>query len=172
MERVMVIGCGGSGKSTLSRELGKITGLPVIHLDQIFWSPGNWEHLEQDEFDRHLMAQLEKPRWILDGNFNRTLETRLARCDTVIYLDLPRITCLSGWICRVIKNWGKAREDMAPGCTEWFDPEFGAWIWSFNSKNRERYHKLLSQAEGKNVYILKSRAEVRRFIKTLGKNLP
>ena len=77
MERILIIGCGGAGKSTLARKLGEKTGLPVVHLDQIWWEPGNWKHLEKPEFDERLMAELEKPRWILDGNFNRTMELRL-----------------------------------------------------------------------------------------------
>ena len=118
MQRIMIIGCGGSGKSTLARRLGEKTGIPVVHLDQIWWSPGNWKHLEREEFDVLLAKELEKPRWILDGNYNRTLELRLEWADTVIWLDYPRIVCLWGWIGRVLKNWGHAREDMAPGCSE------------------------------------------------------
>ena len=139
MERVMIIGCGGSGKSTLARQLGEKTGLPMIHLDQIFWSPGNWQHLERPEFDVRLAAELEKPQWILDGNFNRTLELRLSKCDTVIYLDFNRFACLRGWLVRVIHNWGRAREDMAEGCSEKFDPEFARWIWNFNKNYRKRF---------------------------------
>ena len=82
MERIMIIGCGGSGKSPLARQLGEKTGLPVIHLDQIFWSPGNWNHLERDAFDELLRQELEKPQWIMDGNFDRTMPARIAKCDT------------------------------------------------------------------------------------------
>ena len=167
MERIMIIGCGGAGKSTLARQLGEKTGLPVVHLDQIWWSPGNWKHLERDEFDVLLKAELDNPRWILDGNFNRTMETRLAACDTVIYLDVPRVVCLKNWIGRVIKNWGRARADMAEGCNEWLDPEFAGWIWKFNQNNRDRYYHLLSQAEHAEVIILKNRRQVRRFLERL-----
>ena len=164
MERVLIIGCGGAGKSTLARQLGEKTGLPVVHLDQIWWSPGNWKHLERDEFDVLLKAELDNPRWILDGNFNRTLELRLERCDTVIFLDFNRFTCLFGWLKRVITNWGVARADMAPGCTEWFDLEFAKWIWNFNKQNRNRYIKLLNESDGKSVYILRNRRQVRKFL--------
>ena len=159
MKRIMVIGCGGAGKSTLSRKLGKITGLPVVHLDQIWWSPGNWQHITREEFDLRLEAEVEKDTWILDGNFNRTLETRLERCDTVVYLDYPRLVCLKNWLSRVIRNWGTAREDMAPGCAEWFDPEMAQWIWNFNKNNRNRYYDLLSRCENVKVIILRSRKE-------------
>ena len=167
MERVMIIGCGGSGKSTLARKLGEKTGLPVVHLDQIWWEPGNWQHLEREEFDRRLQAELEKPRWILDGNFNRTIELRLEKCDTVVYLDMNRFICLKNWIGRVVQNWGHARSDMAPGCREWFDPEFAVWIWNFNKNNRKRYYELLDGLEGKQVYILKSRRAVKKFLSQL-----
>ena len=167
MERIMIIGCGGAGKSTLARKLGEKLNLPVVHLDQIWWEPGNWQHISREEFDSRLLEELKKPKWILDGNFNRTIEPRLASCDTVIYLDMTRLVCLKNWIGRVIKNWGTARADMAPGCTEWFDPEMAKWIWNFNKQNRQRYLELLSKAEGKQVYILRSRREVEKFKKSL-----
>lgn len=167
MKKVTIIGCGGAGKSTLARQLGEITGLPVVHLDQIWWSPGNWQHISREKFDRLLEAEVEKDTWILDGNFNRTIELRLDRCDTVIYLDYPRLVCLKNWLLRVIRNRGEAREDMAPGCVEWFDPEMAGWIWKFNRQNRKRYYALLSQQKDKNVIILKSRRQARRFLEQL-----
>ena len=167
MQRIMIIGCGGAGKSTLARQLGEKLGLPVVHLDQIWWAPGNWQHMEKGEFDAKLMEEMQKPQWILDGNFNRTIEMRLQECDTVIYLDLPRVTCLLSWIKRVIYNWGHARADMAPGCKEWFDPEMAGWIWNFNKKNRERYYCLLNEAEGKQTIVLKNRRMVKRFLNSL-----
>ena len=167
MQRVMIIGCGGAGKSTLARKLGKKTGLPVVHLDQIWWEPGNWKHMEREEFDARLQKEIEKPQWILDGNFNRTIEMRLKECDTVIYLDFSRMVCLFSWLKRVITNWGRARADMAPGCAEWFDPEMAAWIWNFNKKNRENYYRLLNEAEGIETIVLKNRRMVKRFLNSL-----
>ena len=167
MERIMIIGCGGAGKSTLARQLGEKLNLPVVHLDQIWWAPGNWQHISREEFDAQMMAEMEKTRWILDGNFNRTIERRLEKCDTVIYLDMPRIVCLKNWIGRVVKNWGYARPDMAPGCGEWFDPEMARWIRRFNRDNRRRYYELLNNLENKQVYILKNRQAVKAFLDTL-----
>ena len=166
MERILIIGCGGAGKSTLARQLGELTGIPVVHLDKLYWLPG-WKHVSREEFDERLRAEVEKPRWILDGNFNRTIELRLEKCDTVIYLDFPRLVCLFSWIRRVITNWGHAREDMAQGCKEWFDPEMAGWIWKFNGQNRKRYYELLSRAKDKNVIILKNRRAVSRFLDTV-----
>ena len=167
MRRVMIIGCGGAGKSTLARQLGEKTGLPVVHLDQIWWAPGNWQHVEREEFDARLQEEMQKPQWILDGNFNRTIEMRLEACDTVIYLDFGRLACLLSWLKRVITNWGHARVDMTPGCKEWFDPEMARWIWNFNKENRERYYRLLNEAEGKTAIVLKNRRMVKRFLNSL-----
>ena len=164
MERIMIIGCGGAGKSTLARKLGEKTGLPVVHLDRIYWAPGNWQHVEESEFDERLAQELQKPRWILDGNFNRTMEVRLDACDTVIYLDFPRLVCMKNWLGRVLKNWGRHRPDMTPGCNEWFDPDMAKWIWEFNKTKRPRYYKLLTGTEGKRIVILKSRRQVRKFL--------
>ena len=166
MERVIIIGCGGAGKSTLARKLGEKTGLPVVHLDKLFWRPG-WVQVSQEEFDQLHRRELAKDRWILDGNFNRTMELRLEKCDTVIYLDFNRITCILGWMKRVVKNWGTAREDMAPGCNEWFDPEFAKWLWNFNKLNRSRYLAILEKQKDKEVYIFRNRRQVRNFLNTL-----
>ena len=167
MKRVMIIGCGGAGKSTLARKLGEKTGLPVVHLDRIWWAPGNWQHTSREEFDAQLMAEMEKEAWILDGNFNRTMSLRLERADTVIYLDFARWRCLLSWIGRVIKNWGHARADMAQGCNEWFDPEMAGWIWRFNKTYRDTYYRLLNEAEGVDTIVLKNRRQIRRFLEQL-----
>ena len=93
MERIVIIGCGGAGKSTLARQLGEKLDLPVVHLDGIFWLPG-WVEMDRDEFDRRVREEMAKEIWIIDGNYNRTMPERIARCDTVIYLDFSRIKCL------------------------------------------------------------------------------
>ena len=166
MERIVIIGCGGAGKSTLARQLGEKLNIPVVHLDKLWWKP-NWVESSREVVDAKLAVELAKPRWIMDGNFNRTIELRLDACDTVIYLDYPRFVCLKSWLGRVIRNWGRARPDMAAGCAERFDLEFAKWIWNFNKTKRPIYHELLRQTESKNVVILKSRRQARRFLDSL-----
>ena len=166
MERVMIIGCGGAGKSTLARKLGEKTGLPVVHLDKIFWRPG-WVSISQEEYDILHRAALAKDRWIMDGNFDRTIPERLTRCDTVIYLDFPRITCLMGVLKRILTTYGMVRPDMGEGCPERFDWEFLCWVWNFNKNKRERNYQLLSEVEGVNIIILKNRRQVERFLQNL-----
>ena len=92
MNRVLVIGSSGAGKSTFSRRLAEITGLPLIHLDRLFWKPG-WVETDRAEWSEVVAQALEGERWIIDGNYSGTMKMRLAVCDTVIFLDLSRFLC-------------------------------------------------------------------------------
>ncbi len=166
MERILIIGCSGSGKSTLARALGEKLGLPVVHLDQLWWKAG-WENVTLEEFDRQLALALEMDRWIIDGNFNRTMEWRLEKCDTVIYLDFSRWACLWGVCQRVLGSWGKVRPDMAPGCPERFDWDFMKWIWNFNQNNRVCNYTYLAKARHAKSIVLKNRKEVKAFLESI-----
>ena len=163
MERIMIIGCGGAGKSTLARQLGAKLNLPVVHLDKLFWKPG-WVESTKDEIDAKIMEELRKPRWIMDGNYNRTLPKRLEYCDTVIYLDFNRLVCLTGVAKRVLTTYGTVRPDMAEGCPERFDLDFLKWIWNFNKTHRGRYYRLLNETDGIEKIVLKNRRAVKRFL--------
>ena len=166
MERIMIIGCGGSGKSTLARQLGEKTGLPVVHLDKLFWRPG-WVNITREEFDVVHNAAIEEKKWILDGNFDRTMEPRIRRCDTVVYLDFSRMACLLGVMKRILTTYGKVRPDMGDGCPERFDLEFLQWVWNFNKNKREKNYRLLEQYGDKRIYILKNRKQVKEFLESL-----
>ena len=163
MDRIMIIGCGGSGKSTLAQQLGQKLRLPVVHLDQLFWTPG-WVSVSKDEFDRMHDEAISGKKWIIDGNFDRTIPVRLKRCDTVIYLDFSRFACLMGVLKRVVTTYGKVRPDMGEGCPERMDLDFLKWVWNFNKNKRERIYGLLKEAEEVRVIILKNRRAVKRFL--------
>ena len=166
MKRVIVIGCGGSGKSTLSRVLSEKTNLPVVHLDKLFWKEG-WVNISREEFDNLLNEELKREEWIIDGNYDRTLKERLKKSDTVIYLDYPRMTCLLGVVKRVLSNYGKVRADMAEGCPEKFDLDFIKWIWNFNKEHRDKFYKILKEEKDKQIYIFRNRKECNEFVKNL-----
>ena len=166
MERIIIIGCGGAGKSTLARQLGEKLDIPVVHLDTLFWKPG-WVESSTEEFDRKLAIELEKPKWIMDGNFNRTMPERVAKCDTIIYLDYNRLVCLWGVIKRNLTNRGKVRPDMGEGCPERIDFEFLKWVWNYNRDKRERNYRLLNEAFHAETVVLKNRKMVKRFLNTL-----
>ena len=166
MERILIIGCGGAGKSTLARQLGAKLNLPVVHLDKLYWKPG-WVESSKEEIDEKIHIELQKPQWIIDGNYNRTISERMKRCDTVIYLDFSRFACLWGVCKRVLTTYGKVRPDMGEGCPERFDLDFLKWIWNFNKKNRERYYRILNESEGIQTIVLKNRRMIKRFLRSL-----
>ncbi len=166
MKRVIIIGCGGAGKSTLARKLGELTGIPVVHLDRLFWKPG-WEERSPEEFDPMVQTELEKEAWIMDGNFNRTLPLRMKYCDTVIYLDFSKVACLLGVLKRVVMTYGKVRPDMGEGCPERLDVAFLKWVWNYNKNKRESNYRLLNEATHAETIVLKNRRSVRRFLKQI-----
>ena len=166
MKRIIVIGCPGSGKTTLSKVLAQKLNLPLIHLDRIQWK-GNWECIRSDEFDNILRAEINKPQWIIDGNYNRTIPMRLEQCDTVIYLDYPACVCFFSALKRVITNFGRVRDDMGGNCRERFDPTFFWFILTFNIKNRKKYHTIFNNCVNKNIIILKNRKQADKFLNNI-----
>ena len=162
----MIIGCGGAGKSTLARQLGEKLDLPVVHLDKLFWHPG-WVESTREEIDRKIQAEMEEARWIMDGNYNRTMPQRIKRCDTVIYLDFSRFACLMGVFKRILTTYGQVRVDMGEGCPERFDWEFLKWVWNYNENKRQGNYDLIAQHPSVRLVVLKNRRQVRRFLKNL-----
>ena len=163
MRRVVVVGSGGSGKSTFSRELGRRTGLPVIHLDREYWRPG-WEETPKDEWKDRVAEMLEGESWIMDGNFGGTREMRMRAADTIIFLDLPRRVCLYRILKRTLKYFGKSRPDMTEGCGERLDLEFIGWVWNYKHQSRMWLMAELDSIGDKRVIILKNQRQVREFL--------
>ena len=166
MQRVVILGCSGSGKSTLARALGDKTGLPVVHGDRLFWHSG-WVASTKAEIDEKLTAAASEENWIIDGNYTRTLSDRVERCDTIIFLDMPRWLCLLSVFKRFITSVGTVRPDMGEGCKEKIDWEFLTWIWNFNKTKRPMLCDLIKQHPDKEIYIFKSRKAVKTFLKNL-----
>ena len=164
---MLVIGSGGSGKSTLARRIGERTGLPVIHLDALYWRPG-WVEAPPDEWTGTVAALLEGDRWVMDGNYGRTLEQRLRACDTVVFLDLPRLVCAWRVLARAVRYRGRSRPNMAPGCPERMTWEFLRWVWWYPRRSRPGVlRKLAALDGGQTVIVLRSGAQVERFVATL-----
>jgi homocysteine S-methyltransferase len=166
MNRVLVIGSGGSGKSTLSLQLGERTGLPVVHLDGVFWNPG-WDRIDPDEWQAVTTDILAEERWILDGNYGSTMVRRVERADTIIFLDMPRLLCLWRVISRWLRFRGQNRPSLPAGCEETISLEFILWILGYPQTRRPGVMALLEQArtDDKRVVVLSSRRAVRRFLR-------
>jgi adenylate kinase family enzyme len=164
MNRIMIIGCGGSGKSFLARKLGQSLSLPVYHLDRIFWKKG-WVESERAPFLESQQRILSTHRWIVDGNFGGTMELRFKHADTIIFLDLSTAVCLWSVVKRRFQYRNQARPDMTEGNNERLDSAFLRWIFSFRRIYRSKIlSRLQSLIDHKKIVILTTRRAVDCFI--------
>ena len=143
MKRICIVGNSGAGKSTLARRLGERLGLPVVHLDVLFWKP-DWTESEPAEFHRRTAEALAGEAWITDGNFTTVADLTLARCDTILWLEQPMLLCLWRSVARALKGHGRARPDMAAGCAEKIDPAFYGYIWTWSGAPRQRLERAIA----------------------------
>ena len=163
MKKVIVIGCPGAGKTTCAAGLSAVLSLPLYHLDAIWHKPDR-THITREAFDARLQEILTQDAYIIDGNYSRTLEQRIAAADTVIFFDLPPEVCLQGAIDRL----GKVRVDM-PWCDTVLDESFRAEILAFSDACRPDIYRLIDiYKEGKRIVIFKSRKEADDFLRDLG----
>jgi adenylate kinase family enzyme len=164
MQRITIIGCGGSGKSTLASNLGHLLGIPVHHLDRLYWKPG-WAETPKPEWASIQERLCDQRTWIMDGNYEGTMGIRLLASDTVIFLDMPTRICLWGAIQRFLKYRGGIRPDVSAGCPERLSLVYLLWIWTYRRKRRPRILYMLRQlSPEKYVVILKSRRSVKDFL--------
>ena len=162
MNKVIVIGGSGSGKSTFARKLRDVTGLPLYHLDNVFWNEDK-THVSREVFDRRLDVILGYKRFIIDGEYGRTIERRIAAADTIFFFDIPLKDRLDGAVARV----GIVHPDL-PWTEEKFDPEFEKWIREYDTDQRPVTLALLDKYKEKNIIVFKSRKESDDFLKNIG----
>lgn len=162
MKKVIVIGCPGSGKTTFAEKLNKSTGIPLFYLDAIWHKPDK-THISREEFDKSISDVFSLNEWIIDGNYNRTIELRLKECDTVFLFDLPTEVCLQGAKDRI----GKGRYDL-PWIENEFDPEFEQFIRNFSNTSLPVIYDLIEKyKDEKHIFIFKSRKDADEFINKL-----
>lgn len=165
-EKIIIIGSPGSGKSTFARRLHELTSLPLYHLDMIWHKPDR-TNITKPEFDERLKEIINRDRWIIDGNYQRTIEMRLSACDTVFLLDYPLEVCLAGAAERV----GKKRSDL-PWVEAELDPEFEQWIKDFPVQKLPQIYQLLDKYKDRNIIIFKSRGEAEKYLSELQSCMP
>ena len=162
MRRIAIIGVGGAGKSRLATLLGERTGLPVIHLDRHFWRPG-WVETPPAEWRAAQLELLDVEHpdgWIADGNYGGTMDIRLERADTVVFLDPPTLVALRRAVVRDL--FGGARYG-APPDGQRVDLDFLRWISRYRRDRRPGVLERLRVFEGQ-VHHLRTRREVQAFL--------
>ena len=165
---IIIIGSAGSGKSYLAKKIAEITEYPLIHLDNEFWNPG-WVKTPREEWIEKQREMISTEKWIIDGNYNSTLELRIEASDLVIFLDINRFVCMYG----AIKRHGKKRSDLPDYCNEKFDKEFIdflKWIWSFSKTSKPKIMELHNKYEEKQFVVIKSRRKVNKLIEEIRTN--
>lgn len=166
MQKVLVIGCPGAGKSTFARRLRDRTGLPLYYLDRLWHKPDR-THVTREAFDRVLAEWLARPAWILDGDYSRTLPQRLEACDTVFFLDFPLEVCLAG----VENRRGAQRPDM-PWVEEELDAEFLQYILDFGQAQLPAIRAMLEPYRGRRqILTFRSRAGADAWLNALAVTL-
>lgn len=160
MQKIIIIGCPGGGKSTFARKLHEVSGIPLYHLDMMHWNADRTT-VPREVFQEKLEAALRQECWIIDGNYNRTMEMRMQACDTVIFLDYPVEVCLEG----VNSRKGIKRMDLpwVEGDGELIEEEFLKFIRDFREESRPRILELLEKYAYKQIYVFRSREEAASF---------
>ena len=159
MKKIIVIGCPGSGKSTFSKSLHNKTKIPLYHLDMLFWNEDKTT-VEKSVFLDRLLKIMENSRWIIDGNYGSTMELRMQKCDTVIFLDYPVDVCLDG----IKERKGKPRSDMPWTEGDEDDAEFLEFIKNYNAQSRPKVIELLKKYSHKDIYIFSDRLQAEEFL--------
>ena len=157
-KKILVIGCPGSGKSFLSKELSNITNIPCFHIDNLYWAKDK-THITREELIIKYHDVLDKDEFILDGNYISTIDYRLKYANCVIFLDFSLEDCIQG-----IKNRNnEIRDDIPWVQTEIDGEELIAWIRSFEDRERVEIIRLLNDFKGEKI-ILKNKEEVINFL--------
>jgi adenylate kinase family enzyme len=162
VERIAIVGCGGSGKSHLASVLGARLGITPVHLDVLYYD-NDWKPLDQETFASLQRDLVTGPRWVIDGNYASTLSIRLEAADTVIFLDLPSWTCLWGIFQRRLRHGGG--QHQAIGVYDRITGDFIRYILGYRKKMAPRVRALITDHAGyAQVTVLRSRAAVRRYL--------
>ena len=166
--RISIVGGSGSGKSTLCNILSQELNLPAIHLDGINFNP-NWVEIDKTERDKIISSKALEDKWIIDGNYNKTLKQRLERADLIIWLDYSTFTLLKGIFKRFLQTRNKEREEI-PGCKERLNFTFLKYVATYNKKKRHIIEDYLKDISRDKVLIFKKQKDLNNWLKDFTHN--
>jgi len=168
MKKILIIGSGGAGKSTIASKLGERLNIPVTHLDKYYWKPG-WVESPSDEWREKVQSLVKYDQWIMDGNYKGTFDIRFKEADTIVILDFPPIICIFRSLKRRFQYWNQTRPDMVNHCPEkLIEPSFFRWVWNFLKDGMPIIENCLQQyGRHTNVIRLKSPKEVNQWVDEL-----
>lgn len=164
MSKVIVIGCPGAGKSVFSQKLSNVTHLPLYHIDMLYHKKDG-THISREKLENKLKNIFKNDDWIIDGNYQKTLEMRMKECNTIFLLDFPTDVCLEGAKSRI----GKKRDDL-PWIEEKLDENFEQCIINFRNEKLQQIYELLDKyKENRDIIVFKSRKEADDYISNMEK---
>jgi len=167
MNKILIIGISGAGKSTFAKKLSEKLTIQIIHLDQFFFEPG-WIKVEKSLFEKKVLERIKTAQWIIDGNYTNSMELWIKDADTIFYFDFPVWRCLWSVICRRIIFHGQKRSDVAKGCNEVLNLKFLKFIWNFPKNNTPKIESILTkQPKEKKIVRFKNYKEIELFLKNI-----
>ena len=165
MEKIIVIGSPGAGKSSFSKKLKNITKLPLYHIDMLYHKKDG-THITKEELEEKLKEIFKTDKWIIDGNYSKTLKERFDRADLIIWLDYSTYAQVKGIFNRILKNYGKEKTEI-PGCKERFNFTFFKYVITYNKKKRHIIVDSLNGIPEDKVLIFKKRKALNKWLEEL-----
>jgi adenylate kinase family enzyme/predicted N-acetyltransferase YhbS len=166
--RISIIGGSGSGKSTLADILSKELNIPAIHLDAINYN-ANWVEINKNERDTIISSKSNDEKWIIDGNYNKTLKERLEKADLIIWLDYSSFAHIKGVFKRIIKNYNKEKPEI-PGCKERINFIFLKYVVTYNHRKRPQVMELLKNVPNDKLLIFRKQKDLNKWLKAFTHN--
>ena len=164
MKRLLVLGNSRSGKPSFAKKLANKLGIPCIHLDSHYWKP-NWVPTPKEDWSSIVRRLIDEEEWGMDGNYSTTLEKRIRRADTVIYLRVTRPVAFWRIIRRRIAHHGKVRAELPEGCHEKIDFDFLKWIWNHPKRAKRGTFPILEKySNSENTILYLDSKETQAFL--------
>lgn len=167
MNKILVLGNAGAGKSFFTKKLADKLNYDYIHLDTIVYQK-SWDHPHFEEMEEYIKKTINREKWIIDGNFLNNAPQRFVQCDTIFFLDINRFTCFFSAIFRAFRYKGKTRESRNENCDEKITMSYLKWIFfDFYKTSRKKIYKIIQNNPQKNIIVFKNRKEINRYLRGL-----